>query len=144
MNKLEIPNTIYQEMVAQSRAHAPIEACGILAGSNGKVEKLYKMTNVDKSNTHFMMEPEEQFATIKDIRSAGLEMLAIYHSHPETPARPSAEDIRLALTPNVTYVILSLQSTNGATIKGFHIPAPSETKGAGTDITEVPIRILET
>jgi len=132
---LEIPTKIYKQMLAHSRALAPIEACGILAGSNGKVEKLYNMTNADNSKTHFMMKPKEQFATVKDIRSAGLEMLAIYHSHPETPARLSAEDIRLALTPNVTYVILSLQSTNGSAIKGFQI--------SGTNITEVPIRILE-
>jgi proteasome lid subunit RPN8/RPN11 len=37
-------------------------------------------------------------------------MLAIYHSHPASPARPSAEDISLALTPDVAYVIVSLQS----------------------------------
>jgi proteasome lid subunit RPN8/RPN11 len=142
MLKLEIPTTIFQQMVAQAKALAPIEACGILAGTNGKVEKLYKMTNVDNSNTHFMMEPKEQFTTAKDIRSTGLEMLAIYHSHPETPARPSAEDIKLALTPNVIYVIVSLQSvrtpkenTNGSAVKGFRI--------SGTDVTEVPIRILE-
>lgn len=136
MKKLEIPTEILQQMIAQARTHAPIEACGILAGSNGKVEKLYRMTNVDNSRTHFMMEPREQFATIKDIRLAGLEMLAIYHSHPETPARPSAEDVKLALTPNVIYVIVSLQNVNGSAIKGFHI--------SGNNITEVPIRILET
>ena len=135
MLKLEIPTTILQQMVAQAKALAPIEVCGILAGSNGKVEKFYKMTNADNSRTHYMMDPSEQFATVKDIRSAGLEMLAIYHSHPETPARPSAEDIRLALTPNVTYVIVSLQNTNGSAVKGFRI--------AGTNVTEVPIRILE-
>jgi proteasome lid subunit RPN8/RPN11 len=135
MLKLEIPTEIFQQMVAQAGELAPIEACGILAGRNSIVEKYYKMTNVDNSRTHFMMEPKEQFATVKDIRSAGLEMLAIYHSHPETPARPSAEDIKLALTPNVIYVIVSLQNTNGSAIKGFHI--------SGTNVTEVPIKILE-
>ena len=135
MLNLEIPTTIFQQMVAQARAIAPIEVCGILAGSNGKVEKLYKMTNVDNSSSHFIMEPKEQFATVKDIRSSGLEMLAIYHSHPETLARPSAEDIRLALTPNVIYVIVSLQNTNGSAVKGFRI--------SGTNVTEVPIKILE-
>ncbi len=135
MLKLEIPTNIFQQMVAQAKALAPIEDCGILAGSNGKVEKFYKMTNADKSSTHYMMDPKEQFAAVKDIRSAGLEMLAIYHSHPETPARPSAVDIRLALTPNVIYVIVSLQNNNGSVVKGFHI--------AGTNVTEVPIKILE-
>jgi len=135
MLNLEIPTIIFQQMVAQAKALAPIEVCGILAGSNGKVEKFYKMTNADNSSTHYMMDPREQFATVKDIRSAGLDMLAIYHSHPETPARPSAVDIRLALTPNVIYVIVSLQNNNGSAVKGFHI--------AGTNVTEVPIRILE-
>ena len=85
MLKLEIPTNIFQQMTAQAKELAPIEACGILAGSNERVEKLYKMTNVDNSSTHFMMEPKEQFTTVKDIRSAGLEILAIYHSHPATP-----------------------------------------------------------
>ncbi len=67
------------------------------------------------------MSPEEQFAVIKDIRSASLAMLAIYHSHPETPARPSAEDIRLACTPNVIYVIVSLQNKDCPSVKGFLI-----------------------
>ena len=101
MLKLKIQNNIFEQMLKQAKDQAPIEACGILAGRDGQVEKLYKMTNVDQSNTHFMMAPEEQFKVVKDIRSAGLEMLAIYHSHPETPARLSAEDIRLALTPGV-------------------------------------------
>ena len=135
MKKLEIPTTIFQQMVTQAKALAPIEDCGILAGRDGKVEKFYNMTNTDNSSTHYMMDPTDQFAAVKDIRSAGLEMLAIYHSHPETPARPSAVDIRLALTPNVIYVIVSLQNNNGSVVKGFNI--------AGTDVTEVPIKILE-
>ncbi len=121
MTHLKIPTDIFEQMVAQAEAEAPIEACGILAGNDGKVEKLYKMTNVDNSSDHFMMEPKEQFAVVKDIRSAGLEMLAIYHSHPETPARPSAEDIRLALAPDVIYVVLSLQAPLKPEIKAFKI-----------------------
>jgi proteasome lid subunit RPN8/RPN11 len=80
-----------------------------------------------------MMEPEEQFKIVKDIRAAGLDMLAIYHSHPQTPARLSAEDVRLAITPGVTYVIVSLQDSNCAVVKGFHIE--------NSDVTEVPVEV---
>ena len=66
------------------------------------------MTNTDRSREHFAMEPKEQFAVIKDLRAKGRSMLAIYHSHPDTPARMSAEDLRLALTPSVSYLIVSL------------------------------------
>ena len=122
-------------MLEQARAEAPIECCGILAGRNGRAEKLYRMANAEHRYDHFMMEPEQQFEAVKDIRSSSLDMLAIYHSHPETPARPSAEDVRLALTPNVVYVILSLQSDNGPAVKGFQIDD-------GT-VTSVPVRIME-
>lgn len=135
MLKLEISTYIFEQMLEQAKAEAPIEACGILSGIDGKVEKLYKMTNADQSNDHFMMEPKEQFKVVKDIRSAGLEMLAIYHSHPETPARPSAEDIRLALTPDVIYLIVSLQNVSAPVAKGFLIE--------DGNATEVPVRIME-
>jgi proteasome lid subunit RPN8/RPN11 len=134
MLRLEIPNDIFERMVEQAKAEAPVEACGILAGRNGRVEKLYKMTNADRSRCHCMMEAKEQFAVVKDIRAAGLTMLAIYHSHPETPARPSAEDIRLALTPDVIYVIVSLRSADAPAVKGFLI-------NDGT-ITTVPVEVL--
>jgi len=134
MRELQIPNNIFEQILKQAKAEAPIEACGILAGKDGEVEKLYKMTNADQSSDHFMMEPKEQFKVVKDIRSAGLEMLAIYHSHPESPARPSAEDIRLAVTPDVAYVIVSLQNVDSPVIKGFLMQE--------SDITEVPVKIL--
>ncbi|MHC4113549.1 MAG: M67 family metallopeptidase, partial [Planctomycetota bacterium] len=68
MFNLEIPNIIFEQMIAQVKAEAPIEACGILAGSDNRVEKLYKMTNAEKRSDHFMMEPTEQFKVVKDIR----------------------------------------------------------------------------
>lgn len=135
MMKLKIPNHIFEQMLEQAKAQAPVEACGILAGSNGRAEKLYKMANAEHRCDHFMMEPKQQFEAVKDIRLNSLDMLAIYHSHPQTPARPSAEDIRLALTPGVIYVIVSLQGTNGPAVKAFQIED-------GT-ITEVPVKILQ-
>jgi [CysO sulfur-carrier protein]-S-L-cysteine hydrolase len=133
MLKLEIPTDIFEQMVEQAKAEAPIEACGILAGADGRVEKLYPMTNADQSRTHCMMEPQEQFAVMKDIRASGLKTLAMYHSHPDTPARPSAEDIRLALTPEMIYVIVSLRNAEAPTVKGFLIKD-------GT-ITTVPVKV---
>ncbi len=135
MLKLDIPNNIFEQMLEQAKVQAPIEACGFLAGKNGAVEKFYKMGNADQSCDHFMMKPKEQFKVVKDIRAAGLEMLAIYHSHPESPARPSAEDIRLALTPDVIYVIVSLQNASCPSAKGFLIE--------DGNVAEVAVKVLE-
>jgi len=135
MLKIRIPDNIFEQMLRQAKARAPVEACGILAGRGGQVEKLYEMKNADQSSNHFMMEPKEQFKVVKDIRASRLEMLAIYHSHPETPARPSREDIRLALTPGVTYVILSIEDEQAPVIKGFRI--------RDGQIVEVPVSVTK-
>lgn len=105
---LKIPKNIRDEMLAQARKEAPIEACGYLAGKNGQVKKLFALKNTAASSERFFLEPKEQFKTAKDIRAAGLELIAVYHSHPATPARPSEEDLKLAFDPNIIYVIVSL------------------------------------
>lgn len=135
VTELQIPEDILEQIVIQAKAEAPVESCGILGGKGGRVEKLYKMTNVDNSSDHFGLQPEEQFAVIKDMRAAGLDMLAIYHSHPESPARPSPEDIRMAFTPGVVYVIVSLQYQSNPVIKGFDIEDSS--------VTEVTVQIVK-
>ena len=66
------------------------------------------------------MDPGEQFAAIKDMRSRNLKLAAVYHSHPETPARPSQEDIRLAFDPLISYVIVSLAQPD-PNVKSFKI-----------------------
>jgi len=121
MLTLEIPREVLDAMVEHAKAEAPVEACGILAGEAHRVQRLYRMNNMDHSCDHFMMAPVEQFRVVKEIRAAGLQMLAIFHSHPATSARPSAEDIRLALTPGVAHVIVSLQDPDHPVARGFDI-----------------------
>ena len=98
----------------------PHEACGYLAGKNGVVLQAYELTNIDHSPEHFSFDPSEQFLVVKKIRNAGFEVMANYHSHPSTPARPSAEDIRLAYDPLIRYVIISLAGDK-AVIRTFGI-----------------------
>ncbi|RKY07545.1 MAG: hypothetical protein DRP66_06495 [Planctomycetota bacterium] len=135
MTELEIPVSVFDRMVAQARAAAPIESCGILAGQENRIERLYEMTNIDKSPTHFTMDPAEQFAVVKKMRAAGLKMLAIYHSHPLTPARLSAEDKRLALTPDVAYLVLSLKDAENPCAKVFVVDRDRT--------SEVPLTIVK-
>lgn len=118
---LKIPKNIYEDLIAHAREGFPLEICGILGGRDGRVEQAFPMTNVDASNEHFTLEPREQFAVAKALRAAGLEMLAVYHSHPESPARPSEEDIRLALTPGISHVIISVMDMERPELKSFKI-----------------------
>ena len=122
---IQIPQAIHDDMIAHAREGFPLEVCGILGGIGESVSAIYRMTNTDASNEHFMMDPKEQFAVVKDLRAKGVSMLAIYHSHPESPARPSEEDIRLALTPDVSYVIISLADADQVDMKSFKISTGS-------------------
>lgn len=95
-------------MVAHSREVVPYQACGYLAEQNGLVEQMFRLTNVDQAPDHFSMDPTEQFSAIRGMRDQGLRLRAVYHSHPETSACPSAEDIRHAADPHISYLIISL------------------------------------
>jgi len=108
------------EIFRQGDGDAPIEACGYLLGCGGDVRKAVPMINVDQSSEHFALVPGEQFAVIRQARLEGLEIIAVYHTHPATPARPSAEDIKLAFDPNIIYVIASLAPKTRA-VKAFRI-----------------------
>jgi proteasome lid subunit RPN8/RPN11 len=105
---MKISKKIINKIYDHGRKEAPIEACGYLAGINNEVVNYYPMHNIDQSNEHFTFDPQEQFDVMKKVRTEQLEILAVYHTHPESPARPSAEDIRLAFDPGIVYVILSL------------------------------------
>ncbi len=117
---MKIPAKIVAAIYKQAIEEEPLETCGYLAGENDLVKRHFPMTNIDRSETHFSFDAVEQFRILKKSRATGLELIAVYHSHPVTPARPSAEDIRLAYDPNMNYVIVSL--ANGQkTMKSFKI-----------------------
>lgn len=124
---LRIPHAIHDDLIAHAREGFPLEVCGILGGLGDSVSAIYRMTNTDASNEHFMMDPKEQFSVVKDLRSKGLVMLAIYHSHPETPARPSEEDIKLALTPDVSHIIISLADSALPVVQSYKISSGNVT-----------------
>ncbi len=117
--KLTVEYHVYEFMLAAAKEAVPLEACGLLAGVEARITKCYVLTNADASPEHYSMKPEEQFAAVKDLRAAGLKLLGIWHSHPASPARMSAEDMRLAYTPDIVYVILSLVEPRAPSIRAF-------------------------
>lgn len=116
-----VPRHVLDDMIAHAREEAPVEACGLLAGVGVEVVRGYRLTNMDCSRDHFSLDPKEQFAAVKQARTLGLEILGVYHSHPETPARMSGEDLRFAFTPEFRYVIVSLMNGDPPEIRSFTV-----------------------
>lgn len=129
-----INRSVIQAIIAHAGKGLPNEVCGYLASVNEIVTSHYELTNIDQAADHFSMEPREQFAAVKEMRNRGQVLRAVYHSHPETPARPSAEDIRLAYDPDISFVIVSLAAAEPE-IKSFRVA-----RGA---VAEEAIEIIE-
>lgn len=124
---MKIPRKLYDRILMHAKKDLPNEACGYLAGQDDVVKAVYPVKNIDESREHFSFEPKEQFAAVKDMRAKGLVPVAVYHSHPETPARPSKEDIRLAYDTHVSYVIISLAG-DSPDVKSFKIDKNRENR----------------
>lgn len=129
---IKISKSDFQKILDHAVSELPNEACGLIAGrieGNDKlIEKVYLLTNIDKSNEHFSLDPKEQLAAIKDMRAAGLSPLGNWHSHPESPSRPSDEDKRLAYDKNASYMILSLMDRDNPVLNSFHIEGDESCK----------------
>lgn len=115
----------YEKILSHCVEGLPNEACGLIGGvkEDGKkyIKKVYLLTNIDASNEHFSMDPKEQLEAVKDMRANGYELLGNFHSHPESPSRPSEEDKRLAYDSKVNYLILSLMEQDNPVLKAFNI-----------------------
>lgn len=135
--KILIRQDDFDAITAYARKNLPEEACGLIAGEKGeeirRIEKVYYLENIDHTNEHFSMDPKEQFAAVKDMRKRGLALLGNWHSHPETPSRPSKEDIRLAYDSSASYLILSLMDEKKPVLNAFTVKSGAVTK----DILEI-------
>ena len=88
------------------------------------IKEVYLLTNIDHTNEHFSIDPREQLSAIKDMRSKGYKPLGNWHSHPESPSRPSEEDKRLANDSSASYLILSLEKEDEPVLNAFHVEGP--------------------
>lgn len=127
MNKAD-----YERVLEHAKSVVPEEACGLIAGTiedgNKIIRKVYILTNIDHSNEHFTLDPKEQLAAVKDMRANGFAPLGNWHSHPESPSRPSEEDKRLAYDSKASYMILSLMDADNPVLNSFHIEGDVSTK----------------
>ena len=92
-------------MLDHVRACLPEEACGVLAGRNGRVSQVWTIENAAHSPVRFRMQPRAQVRALLDLEAQGLELLAIYHSHPSGPPYPSATDLAEAFYPEAAALI---------------------------------------
>ena len=123
---IEISDEFVLEMIEHSRLENPNECCGILAGTGGKVTKLYRIQNSTPSPYRYVMDPNEQLKAMKDADERSLDLMAFYHSHTHSPAYPSDTDVRMATESgwvDFCYVLVSLEDSSKPDVRFFDISA---------------------
>jgi [CysO sulfur-carrier protein]-S-L-cysteine hydrolase len=123
----------WQQMLHHVDSHIPLEACGLLAGTDNRVEKVIEVGNQAQSPVRFVMDPYEQLKAFDWIESNGLDLLGIFHSHPAGPETASATDIAEAAY-EVVHVIWS-RIEDRWQVRGFWIE--------NGEVIEVTLPIIE-
>jgi proteasome lid subunit RPN8/RPN11 len=136
VEKLELTQAQIDLIIAQARAEAPIEACGLLGGKDGRVLKIYPAVNELASPTRYTLRPQDLLAALEDMedRGWGIHPLGIYHSHPHGPETPSPTDIAESHYPDSIYVIVAYPDRPQPSLRGFQI--------ANGHYQEVPLEIV--
>ncbi len=116
----ELPRPLYEEMLAHARAGLPNEACGVVAGDEGRPVRVYQMPNAEESPVVYRFDEREQLEVFNEIEEKGWDLLGFFHSHTHTEAYPSPTDRahahwsdplsgeELPAYPGTRYLILSL------------------------------------
>lgn len=133
-----LPQELADDLVAHARSEAPNECCGLIAGLDGVARRVFRVTNTESSPFMYVMEPREQLRIMDDIDDAGLDLLAIYHSHTKSAAYPSRTDVELAFYPTTAYLIVSLANNDRPEVRAFQL---SRTAPEGKQIREIPVEI---
>ncbi|HRO23331.1 MAG TPA: M67 family metallopeptidase [Promineifilum sp.] len=125
MDEIHLPAGLHEAMIRRASDGYPEEICGLLAGAVddrlGRAMRLYPVENALHSPVAYEMEPSAQVRAMIAIESEGLELVAIYHSHPTGPAAPSRSDIAQALYPDTAQIIISLADRSQPTASAYLI-----------------------
>jgi proteasome lid subunit RPN8/RPN11 len=129
--RLRTPRRFVEAMVAQALAERPNECCGLLAGvletpdegeappaPVGRVVECYALVNAAASPVEYESDARAMFEAYRDMRRRGLEVLAVYHSHPTSAPVPSRTDLARNYSPEVVNLIISL-TTDPPQVRGW-------------------------
>jgi len=141
-NSLVFPEGLRQDLIEHAQEGDPDEVCGMLAGRDGRVERVFRVQNTADEVTadsgvfrdrasgvaapgrravHYSLDPRDQLRVYNEIDNLGLDLIGYYHSHTHTEARPSPTDVRLATDLDSVYVLVSLTDTAHPPVRAWRI-----------------------
>lgn len=122
LKEIKLPRKLTTQLLHLAQISPDKEICGLMGSIDDIACTCYPVTNIAKHpETRFLLDEKQQISALSSMRKNNETFFAIYHSHPTSPAIPSATDIELASYPEVIYLIISLNTKGVLEIRGFKI-----------------------
>lgn len=124
--RLRLPPPQRRQLEAWSQAGYPLETCGLMLGRAGSAcaevlaVRQARNLNAERAHDRFELDPEDFLAADREARIDGLEILGVWHSHPDHPAVPSETD-RAAAWPGWSYVIVEVAAGSVASLRSWRL-----------------------
>jgi proteasome lid subunit RPN8/RPN11 len=122
MDSVRLPRSLANELRRLASESPDEEICGLISGVRGELHRRYPIPNVARDRRRFFeMDPKGQIEAMRRMREADEDLIAIYHSHPGSPAYPSPTDVRQHGYPEALYLIIATAPHQAPEIRGFRI-----------------------
>jgi len=143
LSVLVVPRAILAAIERAGETAYPEEACGLLAGRRDgtgvTVTALRASANVAATDRHetFEVDPAVRFALMRELEGTGTTIVGHFHSHPDHPPLPSAQDLAQAYEPELVWVITSVARGKAGPTRAFAV-APDGSDFVAVDIAVEP------
>ena len=127
MQKIILSESDKKILSEYSENQKPNESCAILFGKNDKVLDLFLTENIEKSPVNFTISNKQLIEGYKIAEEKEMEVIGIFHSHPDSDAYPSNTDKKFMQSNPVVWIIYSGINKN---FRAYLLE---------TDIIEIPI-----
>ena len=104
---VEVQLSVLSALVEHASEALPGECCGLLVGTQTRIERSARARNLRASPTRYQVDPADHFRAIRSARTQGLVVMGAYHSHPNGALEPSPTDLAEASDPTLLYVIVA-------------------------------------
>lgn len=110
-----IAYSVARQIADHAQSHYPDEVCGLIAGQDNHISYAVAMRNIAEGAQHaYSIDANEQLQALKAIDDADLSWIGVYHSHPNSPPLPSAEDQTKVSDYGLLHMIVSLRGSKPA------------------------------
>lgn len=123
-SEIRITRPLATHLLALAQHSPEREVCGLVGAVGDRPSTVYPVKNIAaNAEQAFEMDPQDQINALKTMRVRKERLFAIYHSHPTSPAEPSARDLENIGYPDAYQLIISLNTKGVLEMRAFRLTA---------------------